>query len=142
MKKIMILLIIILIAIQFIPIDKTNPPIDAKSNLSAPDEVMTILKNSCYDCHSNETIWPSYSAIAPFSLIIAGHIKDGRKALNFSNWANIAPDIKVKRIERSIKTINNNMMPTPGYVRLHEDAVLSDEQKRIVVDWFEEELKR
>ncbi len=141
MKKFIILLIVILIAIQFIPVDKTNPPIDAKANLTSPDEVMKILKNSCYDCHSNETIWPSYSAIAPFSIFIAGHVRDGRKALNFSNWANIAPDIKTKRIKRAIKTINNSMMPTPGYVRMHKETILSDEQKKIVVDWFKGELK-
>ena len=60
-KKILIAIVLVLVGIQFINVDKTNPPVDEALTLQAPVEVMDILKNSCYDCHSNETVWPEYS---------------------------------------------------------------------------------
>ena len=142
MKKTIIILILLLIAIQFIPTDKTNPPVNSAITLNASDEVMVILKKSCYDCHSHETKWPGYSAIAPISWNIIGHVNDGRKALNFSEWKNINPEIKIKRLKRSIKTVNNGMMPLPNYIRLHDEAVMSDADKKIIVDWCNKELKK
>ena len=84
MKKIIIALIVILIGIQFIPVERTNPPVTREIN--APDNISSILKASCYDCHSNETDWPWYSYIAPVSFLVAGDVMDGRKNLNFSEW--------------------------------------------------------
>ncbi len=142
MKKYIIALTVLLISIQFIPIDKINPPIDESTNLKASKEVLEILKRSCYDCHSNETTWPTYSSIAPISWQVAANVKNGRKALNFSNYSNIDKEIKTKRLERAIKTINNGLMPPPDYILLHKEAILSDEDKKIIVDWFKKELKR
>jgi hypothetical protein len=138
MKKIFLIFLLILIAIQFIRPEKTNPPVDEKTTLKAPENVMKILKRSCYDCHSNETVWPWYSNIAPLSWSIISHVNDGRKALNFSNWTKIDPKIKEKRIKRAIKTTANGMMPLSTYLWLHEDAKLSKEDKEVLRRWFEE----
>ncbi len=140
MKKFLFILIGLLIAIQFIPTNKTNPPIDDNIKLTASTEVMDILKRSCYDCHSHETKWPDYSSIAPISWNIIGHVNDGRKALNYSEWKTIDPKIKIKRIERTIKTVNNGMMPLPNYLRFHDEAVLTDADKNILVEWSKVEL--
>jgi hypothetical protein len=140
LKNFLFILIGLLIAIQFIPTDKTNPPINDNIKLNASTEVMNILKRACYDCHSCETKWPTYSAIAPISWNIIGHVNDGRKALNYSEWKNIDPKIKIKRLERTIKTVNNGMMPLPNYLRFHEEAILSDADKNIIVEWSKEEL--
>ncbi len=137
MKKTLFIIILLLVAIQFIRPERTNPPVDAKSTLKAPVEVMQILKRSCYDCHSNETVWPWYSNIAPLSWSIVGHVNDGRKALNFSRWTEIDPKIKEKRIKRAIKTTANGMMPLSTYLWLHEDAKLSKENKAVLKKWFE-----
>ncbi|MCH9813122.1 MAG: heme-binding domain-containing protein [Epsilonproteobacteria bacterium] len=142
MKKIIFIIIIILIAIQFIPVNKTNPPINQSHTLVASDEVMHLLKKSCYDCHSFETKWPAYSNIAPLSWGIVDHVEDGREALNFSEWTKIKNDIKIKRLKRSIQTINNGMMPLPSYLKFHDEALLSDAEKKVVVDWCYEELKK
>jgi hypothetical protein len=142
MKKTLLLFVALLISIQFIPADKTNPPVDEKLKLNTKSEVMEILKKSCYDCHSNETKWPTYSNIAPFSWFIISHVRDGRKALNFSQWENIKSDIKIKRLQRAIKTTNNGSMPLPSYLKLHDKAVMSEEEKKIVVEWFKLELKK
>jgi len=132
----------ILLVIQLIRPEKTNPPIDETLALKAPQAVMNVLKTSCYDCHSHETIWPFYAEIAPLSWNIIGHVNDGRKALNFSKWGEIAPDIKIKRLKRAIKTVNNGMMPLENYLLLHEEAKLNNEQKKIIVDWCNDQLKK
>src|ERR1700749_1346437 len=82
--RIAICLVVVLIAIQFVPVTRTNPPVT--NALQAPDAVASILRRSCYDCHSNETIWPWYAYVAPISWLIAGDVNDGRKHLNVSSW--------------------------------------------------------
>ena len=126
--------------IQFITVDKTNPEVDEKLTVKAPEEVMKLLKQSCYDCHSHETKWPYYSAIAPVSFFVASHVKDGRRAMNFSKWNEIDPEIKQKRLKRAIKTVNNGMMALPSYVSAHEEAKLSKDDKEVLVSWFKKEL--
>jgi len=140
-KKILIIIIVLFALIQLIRPDRTNPPVDENIALHAPDKVAVILKRSCYDCHSNETVWPWYSNISPLSWSIAGHVKDGRKALNFSEWAKIDPKIKTKRLKRAVKTTANGMMPLSSYLWIHKDAKLSKEDKEVLKTWFEGELK-
>jgi hypothetical protein len=142
MKKTIIILIFLLIAIQFIQPAKTNPQTDDALKLQAPQEVMSILKRACYDCHSNQTVWPWYSNIAPMSWNIVSHVNNGRKALNFSEYNNIEPKIKQKRLKRSIKTINNAMMPLENYIKLHDEAVLTKQDKQILIKWLKEELNK
>lgn len=139
-KKILIGTIIILVAIQFIDVDKTNPPVDEALTLKAPTEVMTLLKKSCYDCHSNETIWPDYSNIAPVSFFVASHVHDARRAMNFSQWSEIDKETKTRRLERAIVTVKNEMMALPSYISAHEEAKLTKDEKIILVTWFENEL--
>ena len=69
MKKPLIVLFVIIVGIQFIPVERTNPPI--QSEISAPENVKVILKKACYDCHSNETNWAWYTKIAPASFLVA-----------------------------------------------------------------------
>ena len=142
LKKTIIFVVLLLFVIQFISLDKTNPKVDENVTLDAPKNVMSILKISCYDCHSYETKWPYYSNIAPISFFVVSHVNDGRDALNFSKWQEIDPDIKQKRLKRAIKTVNNEMMALPSYVSAHEDAQLSKDKKKILTGWFESELNK
>ncbi|WP_373072449.1 heme-binding domain-containing protein [Sulfurimonas sp.] len=141
LKKTLLITLFILIAIQFIRPDKTNPPIDKAIALNSSKDVMNILKNSCFDCHSYETKWPYYSEIAPVSFFVASHVKKGRKALNFSEWKNIDKDIKKARLKRAIMTVNNGMMALPSYVSVHDNAELSKDEKSTLIKWFEKELE-
>lgn len=141
MKKTVIFTLILLIALQFIQIDRTNPAVDESIALHTEESVQNILKSGCYDCHSNETKWPTYSYVAPVSFFVASHVKKGRKALNFSQWKDIDPEIKKKRLERAIMTVNNGRMALPSYLLAHDDAKLSKENKEILIKWFEKELE-
>lgn len=140
LKKTAIFIVITLILIQFISVDNTNPEIDDKLTLKAPQEVMQLLEKSCYDCHSYETRWPDYSKIAPISFFVASHVTSARKAVNFSKWEDIDPKIKQKRLKRAIKTVNNGMMALPSYILAHEEARLTKDEKVILTDWFKKEL--
>ncbi len=83
-------LLVVFIGIQFVQKEHTNPPI--QSELAAPDGVQTILRRSCYDCHSNETRWPWYSRIAPVSWYTVGHVNHARSDMNFSEWPTFDPE--------------------------------------------------
>jgi len=139
-KKTIFTFVALLLLLQFIPVEKTNPPIDSKLTLNAETKVMEVLKKSCYDCHSNETKWPLYASIAPFSFFVASHVNDGRKALNFSNYNNIDSKTKEKRLKRAITTIKNERMALPSYRFAHESANLSKEENELLIAWLEEEI--
>ena len=141
LKKTLIFIVVTLFAIQFISVEKTNPPVEDTLTLKAPTEVLSLLKKGCYDCHSYETKWPSYSDIAPLSFFIASHVNDGRKAMNFSIWNNIDKKIKVQRLKRAVVTINNGRMALPSYLSAHEESKLSKDEKLVLTNWFKSELK-
>ena len=142
MLKLLYWVVGIAVVIQFIRPDFQNPKVDNTIALSADPKVMDVLKTSCYDCHSNETKYPWYRNVAPVSWAMADHIDDGRKALNFSSWAKIAPDIKLKRLERAKQLVAKDMMPISEYCLIHKDAVLTQTQKITLQQFFDAEISK
>lgn len=142
MIKLLYALIAVAIAIQFIRPDFKNPKVDETVTLQADKKVMDVLKPSCYDCHSNETKYPWYSHISPVSWMMEDHINDGRKALNFSEWANIDPKVKADRLKRAIQLIDHGTMPKTSYLLMHKEADLSKDQKETLKQFFEAEMKK
>ncbi len=137
--------LIVFALIQFIPVDRTNKPVDKKVNFvdvfQTPKNIQEILKTSCYDCHSNETVYPDYAYVAPVSWSIKHHVNEGREHLNFSEWGNFNQDLKRNMLENAIGDLKESRMPIPGYVAQHPEANLSSAQKKVLVDYFEEILK-
>lgn len=132
MRKIIILLAIILIGIQFIPVEQTNPPITQEMQM--PNQVKDIISRACYDCHSNQTEWKWYSKIAPISFLISYDVKEGREHLNFSQWDYYSMD--EKRIKREIwSEILNEKMPPWIYRVGNPKGKLSDDDKKIIRQW-------
>ena len=139
MKKAYIITLSVLIPfllIQFITVEKDNPPVDKTLTLAAPPKVMSILKNSCYDCHSNETVWPFYSYVAPFSWLIYRDVKFGREDLNFSEWNKMDEKDKNHKKEEIIEEISRDTMPIPFYIITHPSANLSAEDKLLIKNWL------
>lgn len=132
MKKLLIILVVLIVGIQFIPVDRTNPPVTKEIN--APDEVKAILKKACYDCHSNETNWAWYTKIAPASFLASRDVKEGREHLNFSEWDRYAgKESKVK--EEIWEEVRDEKMPPWQYRIMHSESKLSDQEKNTLRNW-------
>lgn len=145
MKKIIysfMALVGLLLLLQLIPLEQTNPPIDPEKMLVTDEVVMELLKKSCYDCHSYETKWPEYATIAPFSFFITSHVNEGRKTLNFSEYNTIELFFKEVRLQRAIETVRAQSMALPSYRYVHENSNLTQEEREILIRWFKEELKQ
>jgi hypothetical protein len=127
--------LITLIVIQFIPM--SVPAIlksDTKEEIEAPEKIMSILKRSCYDCHSSSSTYPWYDKIAPASWFVKNHVKNGREVVNFSKWKSY--EIKkqkffTEKLEKSIII----RMPMPSYLWLHPEAKLSNEDRKLLKEW-------
>jgi hypothetical protein len=85
-----------------------------------------VLRRACFDCHSNETRYPAYSYLPGASLLMAMHIREGRRELNFSDWDRFTPKARREALEESLETIRKGSMPTWDYVLLHPQARLSN----------------
>lgn len=140
MKKTLLTVAVIVVAMQLIRPDFTNPPLDSAVVLHADTAVMEVLKTSCYDCHSSETSYPWYHQVAPVSWIMAKNITEGRKALDFSHWAAIDPETKLLRMKRAKQVVANEMMPKREYLWMHEHAVLSPQGKQVLTQFFDSQI--
>src|SRR5215213_756440 len=146
LKIIVVVLFVAFIVVQFIRPDMTNPPVVPEQTLEAstqlPENVKTILSRSCADCHTNSTVYPWYAQISPFSWFLAEHIKDGRRELNFSEWASFENRRKKRKLEEICEQVETREMPLPSYLWIHWDAKMSDEEIRIVCDWTKTEINK
>jgi len=127
------MLVIVLIGIQFIPVERANPPISM--DIDAPDNIALILRTSCYDCHSNETSWPIYSYIAPVSFLVVSDVKEGRKHLNFSEWDKYNSDKQIKLLEEMIEEVEKEEMPLTMYTFTHPNSKLDPYRIKLLKDW-------
>ena len=147
MKKILkfvaLALVAAFIAVQFYRPDQTNPPtvhaeaIEATTQI--PENVAQILKRSCNDCHTNQTVYPWYANISPFSWLLAGHIEEGRSKLNFSVWNTYQTTKKRRKLGEICEQVESGEMPHNQYLWLHRDAQLSAEDKKLLCDWTDAE---
>ncbi len=148
MKKsriILLALLVIFALMQFYRIDKSRPETDPQKDLIAitnpPAEIAAIFKNSCYDCHSYETKYPWYTNIAPVSISIAGHIRNGRNNVNYSIWGDYDANKQRHKLEEIIEVVlEEKTMPPKGYSRMHSEAPLTEEQRQQFADWVKSQL--
>lgn len=144
-KKIIFWILVGFALIQFFPIDRANMPVDSAKNFvdarKTPEKIATLLKNACYDCHSNETVYPKYAFIAPVSWSVKSHVNEGREHINFSIWETYNKDLKQNMLSKSIQTIQSKAMPMPGYIVYHKEANLSDAERALLIQYFEDMLK-
>ena len=134
MKRALLILFIIFVVMQFIRPNRENFAVQKELEIKANEEVMGMLKTSCFDCHSNETVWPWYSQIAPFSWVISTHVTEGKKALNFSTWENYTQEQKEEKTKALYRTVYASV-PLPSYLYIHENANLTKEQRKLIRDW-------
>jgi hypothetical protein len=124
---------IALIAIQMVPVDRSNPPVEQEAPVS--DELREVLRRSCYDCHSNETRWPWYAKIAPVSWLVAHDVHEAREEFNFSTWNRLDREKKRKVMHEIWEQVEDGEMPLGKYLLLHSEARLSDDDRSLIRDW-------
>ena len=143
--KIFAIVIVVFGLMQLIPIDRTNPPVNKAQNFvdvqKTPANISMVLKNACYDCHSNETKYPDYSYVAPISWSVKNHINEGRKRLNFSVWTTYSQELKVGMLKNTISTVTNRKMPIPGYMVYHEEANITQAERKLLENYFKKILE-
>jgi hypothetical protein len=142
MKKLFIFFVLVLLAIQFIPSGKPVVKIENKMDLiknnDLPPELASILKTSCYDCHSFEPKLPWYSNWAPVSWLVNRDVNKGIEEVNFSEWESLSKLKKAQKIDECIEVIQDGEMPLQIYTVMHKDAILSDAQKEAFVLWADQ----
>lgn len=139
MKKILIALLIVFVAIQFFRPAKNISPVIQEKTLEAvfetPRNVSSILDVSCKDCHSNNTAYPWYSNFQPVLWYLTDHVIDGKKELNFDEYADYTPRRQYHKMEEIVEVLDENKMPLTSYTRIHRDANLNAEQKSVLITW-------
>ncbi len=139
-KKIAILLFLGLVGIQFIPtpLNQSNltPLTDFIKMYNPPADIANQLKNSCYDCHSNNTRYPWYNRIQPAKWFMAGHIKEGREELDLSFFGEYSTRKKKSKLKSIISQIEDDEMPLSSYTLIHRDAKIKGQAKEDILLWL------
>jgi hypothetical protein len=139
-KKAIHLLLIAVVGIQFLPTTRNQSndvfETDFTKTFIVPNNVQNLLKNSCYDCHSNNTNYPWYHKIQPVSWLLENHIKEGKKELNFNEFGAYSIRMQKSKLKSVINQIKENKMPLPTYALIHKDAKLSEADKELLIRWM------
>ena len=141
-KKILLFLLVVLIVLQVFRPKKDNisqGPSAANINnfANVPADVDQLLKTSCYDCHSNNTVYPWYSNIQPVGWWLDDHVAEGKKELNFDEYGNYNLRRQYHKLEEVVELVEAGEMPLPSYTIVHTNAKLNEEQKKQITGWAE-----
>lgn len=110
-------------------------PTDITMAYKMPDSILNVLKTSCYDCHSNNTDYPFYATIQPVGWMMNNHIKNGKDKLNFSDFGSYSRRRQISKFRSIISQIQDDKMPLSSYTIIHKDAILTTENKILIIDW-------
>lgn len=145
-KKILVALLGVLILIQFIKPAKNQStavtPDDIFANFQSADSTKQLIRTACYDCHSNNTVYPWYAEIQPVAWWLADHVNEGKSELNFSEFASYKPKKADHKLEEVIEMIQEGEMPLKSYTLIHGEAKLSEAQKISIINWAEDLRKQ
>ncbi|PKP10327.1 MAG: hypothetical protein CVU08_13745 [Bacteroidetes bacterium HGW-Bacteroidetes-3] len=141
-KKVFLFLLIAFVGIQFMPtIRNQNNEVletDFTKTFTVPTNIQNLLKNSCYDCHSNNTNYPWYNKIQPVSWFLEHHIKEGKKELNFSEFGGYSERRQKSKIKSIISQVRDDEMPLWTYTLIHRDTKLSEDDKKLITNYLNE----
>jgi Haem-binding domain len=130
LKPVVLVLTLALAGAQFVQPERINPPSEPAASFEAviqpPPDAVGVLARSCRDCHSQQTVWPWYSAVAPASWLVARDVKEGRAHLNLSQWNIYGPEASRLRMRAICEEAAQGNMPPKYYTPLHPRARLTD----------------
>jgi hypothetical protein len=146
LKWAVIVVALVFVGVQFVPNEMGNPSVDrsrtVEARLHVTPEVGAILARSCNDCHSQQTRFPWYSKVAPVSWTLASDIREGRKHLNFSDWAAYDAEEQDLLLQNICRITKRGAMPLDNYLYIHRDAKLSERDVQTLCDWTKSERDR
>lgn len=138
-RSLLIVLLVLFILIQFYPKPQKNDSgltvNDIHNVHQVPAVLDTVFKTSCYDCHSNNTVYPWYFNFQPVAMWLGNHINDGKKELNFSEFASYSIRKQYKKLEEINEQVKEKEMPLKSYTLIHSRAKLDDEQRLLITEW-------
>ena len=132
-------IILVLLVAQFFPPARTNPPVDPSRTVHAAltneRAVVSAFMRACNDCHSNQTVWPWYSKVAPASWLVVSDVRRGRGALNFSDWKSLNAETQQELSSEICKEVMDLDMPTEEYLLLHPRSRLTRAEIDSICRW-------
>lgn len=138
-RKILVGAISILVIIQFIRPARNESasvsPNDITLAYPVPEQVQTILKTSCYNCHSNNTTYPWYANVQPVGWWMQKHVNDAKKELNFSEFGTYSEKRAKHKFDEMVDEVSEGEMPLKSYLIMHAEAKLTPEQSKALTDW-------
>lgn len=139
-KKIVFLVLVSLVGIQFFPTKRNqNTAIlttDFTKTFDVPKDIQAILKTSCYDCHSNNTNYPWYNKTQPISWLMEHHIEKGKDELNFSEFGMYSKRKQKNKLKAIVNQLKDGEMPLSSYTFIHSNAKLTEHQKKEIMNWI------
>ena len=137
LKQVAVVVVVVFAVAQLIRPSRANPPTDPSRTLAAHlgaggDGVVSVLDRSCGDCHSNATTWPGYTQVAPLSWLMAYTVKQGRRQVNFSEWASYSPEDQQSLLVASCNAVSTGKMPGSAWTTLHPEARLSSQDVKTI----------
>jgi hypothetical protein len=136
--RLILVLLFLFLGAQVVRPARTNPPTDPNKSIyktiEVPKDVQAVFDRACRDCHSHDTTWPWYSNVAPMSWSVISHVNEGREHMNFSNWP-AGPEEAADLLDSSCKEVKQGRMPLGQYLLIHDEAKLTDADKKLLCDW-------
>jgi len=119
----------IFLVAQFFQPARENPASESSDSFEVvakpSPQVRGIIERACQDCHSNRTVWPWYSRVAPASWLVADDVSEARQHLNLSEWGRITPERRLQALGDICREVNSGDMPLWQYRLLHRSARLA-----------------
>ena len=119
--------------LQVIPVERSNPPVEEV--VDAPPAAMKVLRRACFDCHSNETVWPWYAWVAPVSWTVSSDVVVARSKMNFTTWNRYDAGKRAHLLHEIVDETEEGEMPLPIYLAMHPEAVLTPEDLVTLRTW-------
>jgi cytochrome c551/c552 len=145
-KWILIVIVCLFILIQVKRPARTNPAVDESQTIFASTQmtpqVAAIFNRSCVDCHSNKTVWPWYTNVAPVSWFVIDHVNEGRRKMSLSEWGKLEGAGQSKKLQQMCDEVTDGGMPLSTYTPLHPGSKLSPADVKTLCDWTAAERAR
>src|ERR1044071_9017753 len=140
-KKILLVLLVILVLIQFFHPAKNASSAEQKNYIgkafNIPADVKSILEKACMDCHSNNPRYPWYAKVQPVDWWLTHHVNNGKKELNLDEYTNRSLRYQYHKMEEVAEQVKNGNMPLNSYTWMHKGAILSEQEKTTLINWAE-----